>query len=194
MSTVPNSPEPFFTDYLPKRFSGLSGFEQASSTGSITFAVPEVGLWSFRLQAGELRQEPVLAKDSVVRITVPLASFEPIVVRGTERMAGLALAPEKQMLAFRALSLDAERAAQIKMVRGTVAFAVIEARSTHRVYITPGVAEPNLSAPECEISCEEEAFWGLQTGAQNPIELLMTGKIKIAGDAQIPMALSSLFV
>ncbi len=191
---VPVSPEAFFTQYIPARFSGLPGFERVSSEGSAVFTVPEVGVWAFRLRTGQLTVEPGVAEDAVVRITVPQASFEPIVVRGTERMAGLALSPDKQMLAFRALTLDAERIAQIRSVTGSVCFAVRDAAVTHRLYVTPGRAEPNLAAPECEISCEAEAFWGLQTGAQNPIELLMSGKIKIAGDAQIPMALSSLFV
>jgi len=192
--SVPSSPEAFFTEYIPARFSGLPGFERVSSWGSIVFAVPELGVWAFRLRAGQLLHEAGVPSDSVVRITIPLSSFEPIVVRGTERMAGLSLAPEKQLLAFRALTLDGERAAQIRSVVGSVAFAVVDGASKHRVYVTPGSAEPNLSLPECEISCESDAFWGLQTGAQNPIELLMSGKIKIAGDAQIPMALSSLFV
>jgi len=165
-----------------------------SSIGSVTFAVPEVGIWSFRMRVGRLLCEPGLPSDPVVRITIPLASFEPIVVRGTERMAGLALSPEKQMLAFRALTLDAEKVAQIRGVVGSVSFAVLDGQVSHRVYVTPGNAEPNLVKPECEISCESEAFWGLQTGTQNPIELLMSGKLKIAGEAQIPMALSSLFV
>ncbi len=194
MSDVPHLPEPFFSHYIPARFSGLPGFERVSSEGSAVFAVPEVGVWAFRLRSGQLTCEPGVASDAVVRITIPLASFEPIVVRGTERMAGLALSPDKQMLAFRALTLDAERAAQIRAVVGSVCFSVNDAGLTHRMYVTPGVAAPNLAAPECEISCEAEAFWGLQTGAQNPIELLMSGKIKISGDAQIPMALSSLFV
>ena len=191
---VPSTPEAFFTRYIPTRFSGLPGFERVSSEGSAVFAVPEAGVWAFRLRNGQLSAEPGVAEDAVVRITVPQASFEPIVVRGTERMAGLALSPDKQMLAFRALTLDAERVAQIRGVVGSVCFAVRDGVATHRLYITPGRAEPNLVAPECEISCEAEAFWGLQTGTQNPIELLMSGKIKIAGDAQIPMALSSLFV
>ncbi|MES1173922.1 MAG: SCP2 sterol-binding domain-containing protein [Myxococcales bacterium] len=194
MSDVPALPEPFFTHYIPARFSGLPGFERVSSEGSAVFAVPEVGVWSFRLRNGQLTCEPGVASDAVVRITIPQVSFEPIVVRGTERMAGLALAPDKQMLAFKALTLDAERIAQIRSVVGSVCFAVLDGASTHRVYVTPGLAEPSLSKPECEISCEAEAFWGLQTGTQNPIELLMSGKIKISGEAQIPMALSSLFV
>ncbi len=192
--SIPSSPESFFSQYIPERFSGLPGFEQVSSLGSVVFAVPEVGQWSFRLRAGQLLCEVGLPSDTVVRITIPQASFEPIVVRGTERMAGLALSPEKQMLAFRALTLDAERVAQIKGVVGSVSFTVLDGKSSHRIYVTPGSAEPNLARPECEISCEAEAFWGLQTGTQNPIELLMSGKIKITGEAQIPMALSSLFV
>jgi SCP-2 sterol transfer family len=194
MSDVPHSPEPFFTHYIPARFSGLPGFERVSSEGSAVFAVPDVGVWSFRLRNGQLIQEPGVASDAVVRITIPQTSFEPIVVRGTERMAGLALAPDKQMLAFKALTLDAAGIAQIRSVVGSVCFAVLDGATTHRVYVTPGTAEPNLIKPECEISCESEAFWGLQTGTQNPIELLMSGKIKISGEAQIPMALSSLFV
>ena len=192
--SVPASPESFFTQYLPERFSGLPGFEQTSSHGSVAFAVPQVGVWSFRMRVGELLCEPGLPRDPVARITIPESSFEPIVVRGTERMASLALSPDKQMLAFRALTLDSERVAQIRAVAGSVSFAVLDGKDTHRVYVTPGSAEPNLEHPECEISCEAEAFWGLQTGAQNPFELLMSGKIKIAGQAQIPMALSSLFV
>ena len=194
MSDVPAAPEPFFTQYIPTRFSGLPGFERVSSEGSAVFAVPGVGVWSFRLRAGQLVHESGVATDAIVRITIPQASFEPIVVRGTERMAGLSLSPEKQMLAFRALTLDHAAAAQIRSVVGSVSFAVLEGATTHRVYVTPGTAEPNLTAPECEISCEAEAFWGLQTGSSNPIELLMSGKIKIAGQAQIPMALSALFV
>ena len=192
--SIPSSPESFFTQYIPERFSGLPGFEQVSSLGSVAFAVPEIGVWAFRMRVGQLLCELGLPSDPVVRITIPQASFEPIVVRGTERMAGLALSPEKQMLAFRALTLDSERVAQIRSVVGSVCFAVLDGKVSHRVYVTPGSAEPNLTSPECEISCESEAFWGLQTGTQNPIELLMSGKIKISGDAQIPMALSSLFV
>src|SRR4051812_17349122 len=163
MSDVPESPEPFFTHYIPTRFAGLPGFERVSSEGSAVFAVPEVGVWAFRLRNGTLECEPGVAQDAEVRITIPQASFEPIVVRGTERMAGLALAPDKQMLAFKALTLNAERIAQIRSVIGSVCFSVLDGSVTHRVYVTPGVAEPNLAKPECEISCEAEAFWGLQT-------------------------------
>jgi hypothetical protein len=194
MSEVPSSPEAFFSQYIPARFASLTGFEAVSSPGSIVFAVPGAGAWAFRMRAGRLLQEPGDVTDAVVRITVPEESFEPIVVRGTERLAALDLSLERQMIAFRALTLDAERAAMIRSVAGSVSFAVLDGASTHRVYVTPGGGEPNVARPECEVSCEADAFWGLQTGTTNPLELLMSGKLRISGDAQIPMALSSLFV
>ena len=194
MSVVPSSPEAFFTSYIPARFAELPGFEAASSAGSVVFAVPGAGAWAFCLVAGKLLVASGARADSIVTITIPEASFAPIVVAGATRLAGETLSPERQLLAFRALTLDVERAAQIRAVVGSVAFAVVEGPSTHRVYVTPGVATPNLTQPECEISCEAEAFWGLQSGSHNPIELLMSGKLRIAGDAAIPMALSGLFV
>lgn len=194
MSDVPSSPEPFFTQYIPARFAALTGFEAVSSPGCIVFAVPGAGAWAFRMSSGRLLQEPGAPTDAVVRITIPEESFEPIVVRGTERLARLELSLERQMIAFRALTLDAERAALIRGVAGSVSFAVLDGASTHRVYVTPGAGEPNVARPECEVSCEADAFWGLQTGTTNPLELLMSGKLRISGDAQIPMALSSLFV
>ena len=194
MSVVPSSPEAFFTSYIPARFAELPGFEAASSAGSVVFAVPGAGAWAFCLVAGKLLVASGARADSIVTITIPESSFAPIVVAGATRLAGETLSPERQLLAFRALTLDVERAAQIRGVAGSVAFAVIEGPSTHRVYVTPGGAAPNLTQPECEISCEVDAFWGLQSGSHNPIELLMSGKLRIAGDAAIPMALSGLFV
>ena len=194
MSDVPQSPAAFFTEYIPARFAELPGFEPVSSLGSVVFAVPGAGEWAFRLDAGKLLMEPGVRADAIVRITIPETSFLPIVVAGAERLVGQSVSPERQLLAFRALTLDADRAAQVRQVAGSVAFAVIEGSTTHRVYVTPGSASPNLKQPECEISCEAESFWGLQSGQSNPIELLMSGKLRISGDAQIPMALSGLFV
>jgi len=194
MSDVPSSPELFFTQFVPARFAALGGFEAVTSPGCVVFAVPTVGSWAFRLQSGQLHVASGLPADVVVRMTIPETSFQPIVVSGAQRVTALALPLERQLLAFRALTLDAERAQGIRSISGSVAFAVVDGSTTHRVYVTPGAAEPNLAQPECEVSCDAASFWGLQSGSNNPIELLMSGKLRIAGDAQIPMALSALFV
>jgi putative sterol carrier protein len=36
-------------------------------------------------------------------------------------------------------------------------------------------------------------FIDMQTGKRNPVELAMAGKVRIIGNAQIPLALSSVF-
>jgi putative sterol carrier protein len=36
-------------------------------------------------------------------------------------------------------------------------------------------------------------FMDMQTGKQNPMQLAMAGRIRIIGNAQIPMALSGVF-
>ncbi len=194
MTEVPSSPEAFFGSYIPARFAEFSGPSQATSAGSVLFSVPGAGSWAYRLAGGKLAVEAGVPADAIVCITVPEASFAPIVLAGAERLTGEALSPERQLLAFRALTLDAERASLIRGVVGSVAFAVIDGAHTHRVFVTPGAKQPNLAAPECEVSCEADAFWALQSGTLNPFELLMSGKLTIKGDAQIPMALSSLFV
>ena len=194
MTEVPSSPEAFFGSYIPARFSELSGFGEASSPGSVVFSVPGTGAWAYRLARGKLQVETGAPTDVIVCITVPQASFAPLVLEGAQRLTGEALSPERQLLAFRALTLDPERAAMIRGVAGSVAFAVVDGASTHRVFVTPGAAELNVSAPECEVSCEADSFWALQSGTLNPFELLMSGKLSIKGDPQIPMALSSLFV
>lgn len=194
MSDVPSAPEAFFTSYIPARFAELAGFAGANSSGCVVFSVIGQGTWAFQLVAGKLLVQSGSRSDAIVSITIPEASFVPLVVLGAERLAGQTLSPERQLLAFRALTLDGERAALIRAVAGSVAFAVVDGASTHRVYVTPGAGSPNIAQPECEISCEADAFWGLQSGTHNPIELLMSGKLRIVGDAQIPMALSGLFV
>ncbi|HEY2409833.1 MAG TPA: SCP2 sterol-binding domain-containing protein [Polyangiaceae bacterium] len=192
MSDVPSSPAAFFTKYLPDRLAAVE-LPQASSVGSVVFSVPGSGSFSFRLVTGKLEVESAARSDAIVTVTIPAESFETLVVRGVALLEAHHVDPQRQLLAFRALSLDSERAKLIRGVQGTVAFAVVDGDVTHRAYVTPGAASANVSRPECEVACDASVFWDLQSGKQNAFELLMAGKLRISGDAQIPMAMSSLF-
>ena len=192
MSDVPASPEAFFTTYLPERLKATA-LPQVSSVGSVVFSVPGSGAYSFRVVSGTLSVESAARTDAIVTVTIPEQSFEILVVRGVALLDGQEVDPQRQLLAFRALALDAERANLIRSVKGTVAFVVVDGAQTHRAYVTPGTSSVNTAAPECEVACDASVFWDLQSGKQNPFELLMAGKIRISGDAQIPMAMSSLF-
>jgi putative sterol carrier protein len=147
-----------------------------------------------RLQNSALETAPGLPDDAIVQVSLSEDDFEPILVRGAERMTERATDPAQTLAVLRALTLDRERVALIRDVAGSVAFVLAVDGGEHRVVLTPGIAARNVTAPECIVRCALEDFLALQRGDANPFELMMNGKIQISGDAQIPMALSSLLV
>lgn len=194
MSDVPETPEAFFTRYIPQRFelvkAALAG---KTSVGSMTFRVEGAGEWSLRLADGELRVSEGMADDVILQVTIPADDFKPVLVRGAELQEGEPARPDQQILAFRVLTVDAERVKLVKSVQGNVAFVVRDGERSHKIVVTPGTAKPNLEKPDCRLECLMSDFMDMQTGKQNPMQLAMAGKIRITGNAQIPMALSGVF-
>ncbi len=194
MSDVPEGPEAFFTDYLPRRFEPVKAMVAGkSSVGCMTFRVSGVGEWSLRLTNGELSVAPGMADDVIVQVTITQGDFGPILVQGAREHETLAPDPKKQIMAFKALSLDASQADLVRSVKGTVAFVVKDGDRAHQLAITPGDAVPSVEAPDCKLECLMSDFMDMQAGKVVPVQLAMSGKIKIIGNAQIPMALSAVF-
>ena len=193
--TVPSDPIEFFTRYVPERFATVaSEFAGRSSAGSLVFEVEGAGAWSFRLAEGALGIEQGVAADAILRISIARTAFEPLVVKSAARFAGAPASLERQLIALRALNLDAERAALIREIAGSVAISIVDQGVPSRIVLTPGSAAPNLEKPDCEVSLDLEDFLALQQSQANPIELLMNNKLRITGNAQIALALSGLFV
>ncbi len=193
--TVPETPAQFFTEYVPARFESVkSGLAGKTSAGSMVFRVEGVGEWSMRLENGELRVQDGTQDDVIIQVTMSADDFGPIMVQGAVMQEGETVKPEQQVMAFKALTVDSERAKLVKNIAGTVAFVIDDAGKKHQLAITPGTGAPKLDAPDCRLECKMSDFIDMQTGKQNPMQLAMSGKIKIVGNAQIPMALSSVFV
>src|SRR5262249_8994552 len=133
MSDIPSSPEAFFTEYLPARLLGVP-LPQVTSPGCVVFSIPGSGAYSFRLASGKLEVQTAAGSDTIVTVTIPERSFDVFVVRGVALIDKQPIDPQRQLLAFKALSLDAERAALIRAVKGTVAFSVVDGADTHRAY------------------------------------------------------------
>jgi putative sterol carrier protein len=195
MTDVPEHPRDFFSEYVPKRFervkAALSG---KTSAGSMTFRVSDIGEWSYRLAAGELAVSAGMADDALLQITVANADFKPFFVRGAELQEGAEIRPDAQILAFKVLTVDEERAKLIGTVNGTVAFVVSDGDSQHKLFVTPGKGSPNTATPDCRLECTMSDFMDLLLGKHNPMQLAMAGRIRIIGNAQIPMALAAVFV
>lgn len=192
--SVPETAQAFFTQYIPTRFEAVKGvLTGKSSSGSMTFRVAGDGEWSLRLKDGALEIAEGMADDVILQVTVPAADFKPIFVRGAELQEGEPPKPEAQVMAFKALTVDAERAKLVRAVAGSVAFVITDGDDVRKLVITPGAAAPELDAPDCRLECQMSDFMDMQVGKQMPIQLAMSGKIRIVGNAQIPMALSGVF-
>jgi hypothetical protein len=195
MVAVPNDPSEFFQDWLPRHFAAASaGFGAVSSPGAVAFRIGERAPLSVRLVAGQIVTAPGVPADCIVQVALDDRDFAPILVRGAELLTSSA-GGEGQLAVLKALTLDAERAELIRGVPGSVAFALAAPEGEHRVVLTPGAAARDpKAAVECVVRCQLADFLAMQRGEVNPFELMMNGKIQITGDAQIPMALSSLLV
>lgn len=193
MTSVPETPEAFFGSYVPATFARVAEpLRGVTSSGAVVFRVGEHEPFTFRLAEGQISAARGMADDALVQVTMAEDDFQPILVRGAEQLEQSQSAPEKKLAAFRALLIDAERASLIRSVQGSLAVELQDTR-THRLVLTPGTRPPSAAA-ECTVRCALSDFWAMQRGEANPFELMMNGKIQISGDAQIVMALSSLFV
>lgn len=195
MTRLPESPAEFFTDYLPARYAPMKeGLRGKTSVGSMVFHItgPEGNAsWSVRLADGDLQVTSGAAADPIVQITTSSEDFRHLMlqaVRIGDEQLGKA---EAQLLAFKALTLDAERLTLARSVKGSVAFVVTDGGVKRRITLTPGDGVPNLDKPECRLECQASDFLDLQLGKQLPIQLAMSGKMRIIGDAQIPMAMNA---
>ncbi len=193
-NVVPETPSEFFQQYIPQRFEAVkASLAGKTSIGSMVFRVLDAGEWNLRLDRGELRIASGMPDDVVIQVSVTERDFKPIFVRGAELQEDEAFVPDRQILAFKVLTVEPERINLVRAVRGNVAFVIRSEGETHTIIVTPGSAKPDFEKPDCRLECAIGDFIDMQTGKRNPVELAMAGKVKIIGNAQIPLALSSVF-
>jgi putative sterol carrier protein len=61
----------------------------------------------------------------------------------------------------------------------------------HRVVVSIGGSTPKPDAPDCEIECSLADLWSIQSGSVNPFQLLLDGKIRIKGNAELALAVGA---
>lgn len=190
MSDVPRTPAHFFGDYVPAHLAGIgSALSDRSSPGAIVFEIGDEA-WSLRLKSGNVVVESGIASDTLLRLTLAASDFEPVIVKGAERLdeqAGL----ERQLVAARALSIDEERARLLRETGGSVLLRLSNDGSEHRVVVSIGGSTPKPDAPDCEIECSLADLWSMQSGSVNPFQLLLDGKIRIKGNAELALAVGA---
>jgi len=164
-NVVPETPSEFFQQYIPRRFEAVkASLSGKTSIGSMVFRVLDAGEWSLRLDKGELCIGSGMPEDVVIQVSVTERDFKPIFVRGAELQEDEAFVPDRQILAFKVLTVDPERINLVRAVRGNVAFVIRSEGETHTIIVTPGSAKPDFEKPDCRLECAIGDFIDMQTG------------------------------
>lgn len=191
MGAIPHDPEQFFRIWLPETFApGALGVAGSNAPGAVVFRIGAREPLAVRLSGNAIATASGVPQDTIVQVSLAEPDFAPVIVRGAELLAASG-AQDQRLFVLKALTLEADRVELIRGVPGSVAFVLSEGAAEHRIVLTPGITAPPSDA-ECTVRCALSDFLALQRGEANPFDLMMKGKIQIAGDAQIPLALSSL--
>jgi hypothetical protein len=193
MTIVPATPEAFFTQYLKARVARLSPvLGKQSSPGSVLFDIVGAGQWWLKLEGGDLQVQTSEIPGHLLTIALRVADFEKVIVAGAEQV-GETLPLERQLIAAKMLTLDSERASLVRSVAGSLALVLADGDVTRKLLLAPAGVPADLDHPSCDVSCSLVDFFKLQSGEANAFELLMDGRVRFGGDAQIAMALSGVF-
>lgn len=191
MENPPLDPEEFFATYLPRQFAAFrAAYAGVTSVGSLLFRVGDTA-FSYRLTDGELELTRAPEDDVLLQISVSLSDFGPLLVAASEHRR---ISSQKELPAssFRALKIDAETARLVRRVPGSVLFSARDGQETRRLLVTPGRRTADFSAADCTIECNLEDWVEAESGGSHAaMQLFVAGKLKVRGNIQIAMALSS---
>jgi hypothetical protein len=190
MEDPPLDPEEFFASFLPTGFASVAHhYAGITSVGSVAFRVDE-RVWSYRLIEGRLELLRELEDDVLLQVSVSGSDFGALIAAAAERRSRSGSAVPAS--SFRALRLDPETARLVRRVPGSVLFIARDGDETRRLLVTPGRREGKFASPDCTIESNLEDWINAETGgAQAAMQLFVSGKLKIAGNVQIAMALST---
>lgn len=189
MTAVPSSPHDFFESYLPAWF-GRASAAPVTSPGALVFHVGPAS-YALRLDSGQLQVQSAAPSDAILQVSLSEPDFAELIRQGAPLFEDGA---SDRVLALRSLSLDAERAALIRNVDGSVAFEIAEQELVRTLLLSPGSLVAGAAPPACTVRLAAVDFWALSRGEKNPFELLMDGKIRMQGRMDVAMALSSVLV
>ena len=192
MDLVPSDPDSFFTAYLPARFARASRTLGAASdsVGSLTARVVDAGEWSLRISGGALVVMRGTEDDVMLQITVLPHDFDVLVREPLQRYGGDERASLLRVGPLRALAAAADTARLVRHVPGSVLFVARDGAVARRLLVTPGRRTADLTSAECTIECALDDLRESQEKGLPPMQLFVSGKLKITGNVQIAMALA----
>ncbi len=195
--TAPEAAVPGAADRRPGDTGARRGRRGPSGAG-IVVRVVGVGEWTLRFAEQKLLVAPGVATDVALQLSLRAEDFTTLVAEPMRR--ALATAPDGARAAAarsfwtRLGRFDDETVDLLRRQDGRILVRVDDAGTQRNVAMTPGAQKYSLETAECCIDCELSAITEIQAKRKNPLDLFYEGQIRIAGDAQIALAMAGLFL
>lgn len=176
-----NRVDEFFSDWLPARLAELAATDKATLANCST-----------RISVGDTERCLVVAdnKPTLVATGAESPTFQ---LRLGESTLALVMdhgAGVDSQLSNRLVRIDAETVALVGSVPGCLRALLEDGDVTHEACFGPGGAD--INSPACTVTCNLEELRKVQSGELDPMQLFMSGALKVEGDLQVAMALGGL--
>ncbi len=207
---VPERPDEFFVDFLPRQFAEFGG--AGNSTVGRALAVPAsapaearvlvrvagAGEWSIGIVARALSVRPGPDEAVALQLSLHERDFFPLVVEPARRALGRRLEqpdlPQRAGLWSRLSRWDQETTDLLRQQPAGLLVRIEDQGTIRAVAVTPGANLYSLDSAACIIECRLDDLVEIDSGTTNPLDLFYSGRLRISGDAQIALALAGLFI
>ncbi|MEN9579398.1 MAG: sterol transfer family [Pseudomonadota bacterium] len=185
----------FFEEWLPRRFAELKAADAQMATTECSLVVQVGGsAWTLTLGGGELSvtgwvaaelDRAGLPSSATFRLHATQASFDLLVAGALEHGAGT-------NPAIKVLRVDAETARLAGAVPACLRLRVVDGDLEHELIFGPG-NQPKTHVG-CSVECELADLKAVQRGECDPMELFMSGRLRLEGDLQVAFALGGILL
>jgi len=221
---VPDLPEEFVVEFLPSFFKALSApraaeaprpaalaavrtgtavpkgaarpSARATAPAAVGIRVVGVNEWTLRITPTEIAASAGVAVDVALQVSLLASDFAPLVVEPVRRAVAALDAGKAPAASLwsRLGRWDQETVELLRQQTGRILVRVDDHGTVRKVALTPGVQPYSLDHAECTIDCKMSDLLDLQAKQTSPLDLFYAGQIRIAGDAQIALAMAGLFL
>jgi hypothetical protein len=208
--TVPERPDEFFTDFLPRQFAEFAAAADAApgrapgappgapAEARVLVRVAGAGEWSIGITARALSVRPGPDEAVALQLSLRDRDFVRLVVepaqRGLARRLEQPDLPQRAGLWSRLSRWDRETTDLLRQQPAGLLVRIEDQGTVRPVAVTPGTQPYSLDAAACIIECRLSDLVEIESGKTNPIDVFYSGRLRITGDAQIALALAGLFI
>jgi SCP-2 sterol transfer family protein len=195
---VPEQPGEFLTEFLPRRFAELLPAERVAqsrpSARGVLVRVTGSGEWTLAVVGGRLSVSAGVAPDIALQVTLRANDFGPLVVEPLRGPLPEPSAAQIGALLTKLSRWDDETTELLRHVPGSLLVRVDDGGHTRPIAVTPGELPFSLEQGGCTIDCALGVLRDVANGRRSPLDALYAGELKLAGDAQLALALAGAFM